>query len=223
MEGENNIVSEDLKIVSFKIPNEEIVIKDFQEIIKKSIVINGENNMGIESIELNSLPEYLQCITLSFGKKNIFVWNRDDLIKYRTENLFNKYIIKDLIPTFTHCYDMIKINYIYDTEKYYADCEVETQEIITRIAVEDTSKEVEYWDMDEQCACNAFGVKYIEEKSERRVIKKSPKLETPKIKIVYKGKTYDINQKYKIPFYDQNIGLTLNLIVSNGNYYEVEF
>ncbi len=218
MEEENNIIVEDMMKIYFRTPN-----KDFQDIIKKSVLLNGKNNMGIESIELCSFPEYLQCITLSFGKKNIFVWNRDDLTKYRDQNLLNKYEIKDLIPIFTHCYDQIKLNYIYNTEKIYKNCIIENEEIITRIAVEDTSKEVEYWDMDEQCACNAYGVKYIEEKSVKRVITKSPTLETPKMKIVYKKAIYDKNIIYKVSFNDVNIGCKNNLIVSNGNNYDIEF
>lgn len=221
-EIDTSIVLDDLMRMSVKMPTEDFIIKDLENVIKKSVFIKRENNMGIESIELHSLPEHIQSITLSFGKKNIFVQNREDLSKYRNKNLLTKYQIKDLIPTFIYCYDEIKVNYIYDAEKIYEQCEINTQEVITKIAVEDTDKEVEYWDMDDDCSRNAYGVKYIEEKSEKRMITKSPTLQTPLLKIIYKKFLYDKNKIYKIPFYDENMGCKNNLIVTNGNTYNVE-
>lgn len=219
----NEVVVESMMRKSIKLKTKEFMINERQPIIKKSEIIHGKNNMGIESIELCSIPEYLHCITLSFGSKTVFVWNRGDCTKYLNGNLLEKYQMKNLIPTFTHCYAQIKLNYIYDSEEVYKNCEMETQEIITKIAVEDTDKQVEYWDMDEQCACNAYGVKYDEVKSTKEVFTKSPTLQTPQLKIIFKVASYDRNETYKIPFYDQNIGLTNNLIVTNGNNYDVEF
>jgi hypothetical protein len=200
---------------SSRIQIQEFTIKEYSDMIKKSIVLGGEDNMGIESISLRSIPDHLHCIILSFGNdRPYFVWKRDELSSYLNRNMLEKYQMKDLIPTFKYAYHQIKLNFIYDSEEVFKNCEYETREIIHKVAMEDETKEVEYWDMDDQCACQAYGVKYEEVKIEKKVMKNPVVLQTPQFKIIYKGQKYDKNTMYQVPFYDE--------VLKNTNYIKVQ-
>ena len=126
--------------------------------------------------------------------------------------------MKDLIPTFKYAYHNIKLNFIYDSEEVFKNCEYETREIIHKVASEDLTKEVEYWDMDDECVYKAYGVKYEEVKSEQKVMKNPIVLKTPQFKIIYKGEKYDKNKTYQVPFYDEMFKRTNYIKVQNEMY-----
>lgn len=204
---------------SSRIQSQEFTIQEDTNIIKKSIVVSGEDNMGIESISLRSIPDHLHCITLSFGNDiAYFIWKRDELSNYLNRNILEKYQMKDLIPTFKYAYHNIKLNFIYDSEEIFKNCEYETREIIHKVASEDLTKEVEYWDMDDECVYKAYGVKYEEVKSEQKVMKSPIVLKTPQFKIIYKGEKYDKNKTYQVPFYDEMFKRTNYIKVQNQIY-----
>ncbi len=202
------------------IESQEFTIKKHTDMIKKTIVLGGEDNMGIESISLCSIPDHLHCITLSFGSTSCFYfeWKRDELPSYLNRNMLEKYQMKDLIPTFKNAYHSIKLNFIYDSEEVFKNCEYETREVIYKVASEDQTKEVEYWDIDDECVYKAYGVKYKEVKSEKKVIKNPIVLQTPQFKIIRKGEKYDRNKMYQVPFYHEALKCTNYIKVQNSMY-----
>ncbi len=219
---------EGLLHISSEIKETEFVVSEYKNVIKKSYslymdenVCNNEN-VGISQIILKGIPEYLHYITLSFGKKTFFVWNKDELKIYNFKNLLDKYKIKTPIPIMKS-YDQVFINFIYDAEEIYKKFKVETKETTYQVASEDLTKVVEYWDSDEECVCKAFGVKYETVKETKNILQENIKLKSSRLKLEYKPCKINDNEDYKVSFYDEMIKNENNLIFKNKNVFEIEY
>ncbi len=179
------------------------------EAIVKTINLNKYTGM-LSSIYIQTIPKYLDKIVITCGEQRIFIWNRNEIDDYvqNNKNIFEKYKINQCIPISNKSYHHFKINFIFNNEEVYNDCIIEKQEYIEKIASEDTDKIVEYWDIDDECVYQGYGVKYEEVKKVKDIIMSSPKINSPEVKLTFNNTDdkIDTKTKHEIEFFDDILG-----------------
>ncbi len=212
----------------------EIIIKDEECSIKKSNknvndpitkTFNLSNYSGMLSeIYIQNVPKYLDKIVITAGEQRIFMWNKNELEEYvqSRKNILSKYQLNKTIPLSNISYHSIKLHFVYNNTLIYKDSIVEKEEYIEKIASEDTSKMVEYWDMDDECVCQSYGVKYEEVTKTREIIMSAPKLSTSEFKLVFVNNNVAKNENYEIEFYDDILG-KMNYLRYNNSMYGVTY
>ncbi len=197
----------------------DIIIKSDEFSIKKTITnkndpivkkVNLNNYTGMLSeIYIQSMPKYLDKIVITGGGQKIFTWSRYEIEECveQNKNILSKYQLNQTIPISNKSYDKFEMNFIYNNEKVYNDCIIEKNEYIEKVASEDNEKIVEYWDMDDECVYQAYGVKYEEVKKVKDIIMSSPKINSPEVKIVLQNNCLISNKEnYEIEFFDDMLG-----------------
>ncbi len=209
----------------------DIIIKSDEFSIKKTITnkndpivkkVNLNNYTGMLSeIYIQSMPKYLDKIVITGGGQKIFMWNRYEIEECveQNKNILSKYQLNQIIPISNKSYHNFEMNFIYNNEKVYNDCIIEKNEYIEKVASEDNEKIVEYWDMDDECVCQAYGVKYEQVKKVKDMIMSSPKINSPEVKIVLQSNCLISNKEnYEIEFFDDMLGRKNYLRYVNGMY-----
>ncbi len=212
----------------------EIIIKDEECSIKKSNknvndpimkTFNLSNYSGMLSeIYIENVPKYLDKIVITAAEERLFVWNKNEIEEYveNHKNILSKYQLNKTIPLSNISYHSIKLHFVYNNTLIYKDSIVEKEEYIEKIASEDTSKMVEYWDMDDECVCQSYGVKYEEVTKTREIIMSAPKLNTSEFKLVFVNNNVAKNENYEIEFYDDILG-KMNYLRYNNSMYGVTY
>ncbi len=201
------------------------VIKNINDPIMKTFNLSNYSGM-LSEIYIENVPKYLDKIVITAAEERLFVWNKNEIEEYveNHKNILSKYQLNKTIPLFNTSYHSIKLHFVYNNTLIYKDSIIEKEEYIEKIASEDTSKMVEYWDMDDECVCQAYGVKYEEIKKTRNIIMSAPKLSTSEFKLVLVNNNVNVakNENYEIEFYDDILG-KMNLLRYSNSMYNVAY
>ncbi len=166
------------------IKEEEFTITKYEEEIVKTLCIYSEKDK-LCNLVIESLPDFLDSITISIHNVHFFKWKRDEIIVPMNLLESSKYEkIQEAINTSEY---MVNIHFIYDQKAVYKKCGVMTHEVTTPGVVpkEDKTKLVTYWDPDDECACQAYGVKYEMETKQTKILLQEITLRKPQVKISY--------------------------------------
>ncbi len=199
------------------------VIKNINDPITKTFNLSNYSGM-LSEIYIQNVPKYLDKIVITAGEQRVFVWNKNEIEEYvqNHKNILSKYKLNKTIPLSNTSYHSFKLHFVYNNTLIYKDCIIEKEEYIEKIASEDTSKLVEYWDMDDECVCQAYGVKYEEITKTREIIMSAPKLNTSEFKLILVNNNVAKNENYEIEFYDDNLG-KMNYLRYNNSMYGVAY
>ncbi len=195
------------------------VIKNLNDPIVKSFTLNNYSGM-LSEIYIQNVPKYLDKIVITGGEQRLFMWNKNEIEEHvkNNTNILSKYQLNKAIPISNNSYHHFKLHFVYNNTLIYKDCIIEKEEYVEKIASEDTNKIVEYWDMDDECVCQAYGVKYEEIKKTREVIKNALKLNTSEMKLIFNTTEIDKKDSYEIQFYDDILGKMNSLRYNNSMY-----
>lgn len=196
-----------------------LIQKTTHQQIVKTVSLNKYQGM-LSGIYIQTISKYLDKIIITAGPLRIFMWNKNEIEDYaqNNKNIFKKYKLNQAIPLIYNSYHKFEINFIFNNEKVYNDSEIKKVEYIEKIASEDNDKIVEYWDINNGCVCEGYGVKYEEVKKVKDLIISAPKINTPEVKLIYNNDIVNIKTNYAIEFYDDKLAQKNYLRYSDSMY-----
>jgi hypothetical protein len=137
----------------------------------------------ITSIELKTIPEFLEKVTIYIGGASRICWSDLKI----DENLLKNHPLSASLLEDNEFEFPLEIVFEYNQNNIYSafnECSIEVQEVMERTPFEDREKTVEYWCPENQMICQAFGVKYQDVKVHKWRVIKNIELFTPEF-IIY--------------------------------------
>ncbi len=139
----------------------------------------------ITSIELKTIPSFLEKVTIYIGSVYRICWSDLKI----NENLLKNLLKNRMLSTFLLEDDEFPLEIVFEYNKddlysAFKETSIEVEEVMERTPFEDLEKKVEYWCMENEMVCHAFGVKYEDVKVQKWRVIKNIELFTPEF-IIY--------------------------------------